>query len=132
MTSPPAPPPAPATGRSLVVKLTVGAEALERLAQGLTVATTALAGGIPTRVWLTGEATWLATLGHAETLQLPYAASFAELRDLLLAADALTVCTQCAARRELTEADLLPGARIAGAAGFVEQALAPGAQALVY
>lgn len=118
--------------RSLVVTITSGAEALERLAQALNVAVTALAGGSRVQVWLTGEATWLATPGHAETLTLPYAASFAELRDALLAADAVTVCTQCAARRELTEADLLPGARIAGAAGFIEQALAEGAQALVY
>ena len=42
------------------------------------------------------------------------------------------MCTQCAARREIAEADLLPGARIAGAASFVEEALAPGTQALVY
>ncbi|MEI2765284.1 MAG: DsrE family protein [Dermatophilaceae bacterium] len=118
--------------RSLVVKLTCGAEALERLAQALTVATTAVAGGASVQVWLTGEATWLATPGHAETLTLPYAAPFAELRDALLALDAVRVCTQCAARRGLTEADLLPGASIAGAAGFVERALAEGAQALVY
>lgn len=124
--------PSPTGSRRLVVKLTCGAEALERLAQGLTVAATALAGGIPTQVWLTGEATWLATPGHAETLHLAHAAPFADVRDLLLGADAVVVCTQCAARRELTAERLLPGARIAGAAGFVEQALAPGAQALVY
>lgn len=118
--------------RSLVVKLTCGAEALERASQALTVASTALAGGIATQVWLTGEASWLATPGHAETLHLPYAAPLAQLRDALLAARAVTVCGQCAARRDLTEADLLPGARIAGAASFVEQALSPGAQALVY
>ncbi len=118
--------------RSLVVKLTCGAEGLERLSQALTVAATALASGVPVSLWLTGEATWLATPGHAETLSLPYAAPPAELRDALLAAGAVTVCTQCAARRDLTEADLLPGGRIAGAASFVEQALADGAQALVY
>ena len=116
----------------LVVKITCGAEAIERLAQGLTVATTALAAGVPTTVWLTGEASWLATPGHAETLQLPYAAPFAQLRDLLAEAGALLVCTQCAARRGLTDADLVPGARIRGAAGFVEQILAPQVQALVY
>ncbi len=118
--------------RRLVIKLTTGAEALERLAQALTVATTALAGGIPTTVWLTAEASWLATPGHAETLELPYAASFAELRDLLAAAGAIVLCTQCAARRGLTEADLVAGVRIQGAATFVEQILEPGAQALVY
>jgi predicted peroxiredoxin len=42
------------------------------------------------------------------------------------------VCTQCAARRGITEADLVPGVRISGAATFVAEALADGAQALVY
>jgi predicted peroxiredoxin len=42
------------------------------------------------------------------------------------------VCTQCAARRGLTADDLLPGVRIAGAAGFVEMVLVDGTQALVY
>jgi predicted peroxiredoxin len=44
----------------------------------------------------------------------------------------VTVCTQCAARRDLTVADLLPGVRLAGAATFVDEVLAEGAQALVY
>ncbi len=121
--------------RSLVVKITTGADTpagLERVAQALTVATTALASGIPTSVWLTGEASWLATPGYAERLTLAHAASFAELRDALLIVAAVTVCAQCAARRALTETDLLDGARIAGAASFVEQAMADGAQALVY
>ena len=125
--------------RSLVVKLTALGDTwppptaeLERVAQALTVATTALASGIPTSVWLTGEATRLATPGYAARLTRPHAAPFEDLVDLLLDAEVVTVCTQCAARRGLTEADLLPGARIAGAAGFVEQALAEGAQALVY
>jgi predicted peroxiredoxin len=125
--------------RSLVVKLTALGDTwppptaeLERVAQALTVATTALASGIPTSVWLTGEATRLATPGYAARLTLPHAAPFEELLELLLAAEVVTVCTQCAARRGLTGPDLLAGARIAGAAGFVEQALAQGAQALVY
>ncbi len=121
--------------RTLVVKITTGSDTtagVERLAQALTVATTALAAGIPTSVWLTGDASWLATQGYAERLTLAHAASFAELRDALLSVEAVTVCAQCAARRELTEADLLAGARIAGAASFVEQVMAEGAQALVY
>lgn len=43
----------------------------------------------------------------------------------------MTLCTQCAARRGLTPADVLPGVRIAGAAAFVEESLAA-TQALVY
>lgn len=121
--------------RSLVVKLTCGADAtpdLERTAQALTVCATAAAAGIPVRLWLTGDATYLATPGYAERLTLAHSGPLAELRDALLALDAVTVCTQCAARRELTAADLLPGAGIAGAMGFVEQVMTAGAQALVY
>jgi predicted peroxiredoxin len=42
------------------------------------------------------------------------------------------VCTQCAARRGLTQDLLVDGVVIAGAGSFVEQALAPDVQALVY
>ena len=118
--------------RPLVVKVTAGAEAPERFSQGVTVAATALAAGASVSLWLTGEATWLAVRGRAEQIDLPHAAPLADLRDALLGAGCVTVCSQCAARRDLTPADLLPGARIAGAASFVEEVLAPDAQALVY
>ena len=118
--------------RSLVVKVTVGPDRLEALSQALTVCATALASGIPVSVWLTGDASYLATPGYAEGLALAHAASFADLRDALLAAEAVTVCTQCAARRGLEQGDLLPGVRIAGAGTLVEEVLVEGAQALVY
>lgn len=116
----------------LVVKVTCGVEAPERLNQALTVAATALAGGVAVSVWLTGEATWLAVPGRAEEFDLPYAAPLADLRDAVLAEGLLTVCGQCAARRELTDADLVPGAQIRGAAAFVEEVMAEGARSLVY
>jgi len=131
--TPEPPPPAAVPGlRRLVVKVTCGVEAPERLSQAVTVAAVAVAGGAEVSLWLTGDATWLATPGHAETVELLYAAPLADLRDTLLAAATVTVCSQCAARRDLTEADLLPGARISGAASFVEEVLADGVQALVY
>ena len=117
-----------APSRRLVVKVTAGAEAPERLSQAVTVAATAVASGVPVSLWLTGEASWLAVPGRAEELTLPHAAP----RDLLLESGRVTVCTQCAARRELTGADLLPGAEIRGAAAFVEEILADDVQALVY
>ncbi|MGZ4745225.1 MAG: DsrE family protein [Oryzihumus sp.] len=115
----------------LVVKVTCGVEAPERLNQALTVAATAVAGGVDVSLWLTGDATWLAVPGRAE-LDLPYAAPLAELRDAVLAEGRVTVCGQCAARRELTEQDLVEGAQIRGAAAFVEEVMAPGARSLVY
>ncbi len=120
------------TPNRLVVKVTCGTEALERLNQGFTVASTALASGVAVSLWLTGDATWMAVPGRAEEVVLEHAAPLAELRDALVAGADVTVCGQCAARRELTEADLVTGARIRGAAAFVEEVMSPGAQALVY
>jgi predicted peroxiredoxin len=116
----------------LVVKVTCGTEALERLNQGFTVAATALAGGLDVSLWLTGEATWMAVPGRAEAVDLPHAARLADLRDALLAGATVTVCGQCAARRELAEPDLITGTTIRGAAAFVEEVMAPGSRALVY
>jgi predicted peroxiredoxin len=116
--------------RSLVVKCTTTDP--EPCSQAFTVAATALASGAPVSLWLTGDATLLATPGRAEAFALPLAAPLADLRDAVLAEGTLTVCTQCAARRELTSAHLLPGVRLAGAASFVDEVLADGAQALVY
>lgn len=118
--------------RALVVKVTSGIESPERLSQAFTVAATAVASGVDVSLWLTGEATWIAVPGRAEEFELPYAAPLAELRDAVLAGGRVTVCTQCAARRELTEEQLVAGATIRGAAAFVEEVTALGAQALVY
>jgi predicted peroxiredoxin len=118
--------------RDLVVKITCGTEAPERCNQGFTVAATAAAAGVAVSVWLTGEAAWLAVPGRAADLDLPLATPLPELVETILAAGSLTVCGQCAARRDLVESDLVPGARIAGAAGFVEEVLRDDVQALVY
>jgi predicted peroxiredoxin len=118
--------------RALVVKVTSGTEAPERLSQAFTVAATAVASGVDVSLWLTGEASWMAVPGRAEEFELPYAAGLAELRDAVIAGGRVTVCSQCAARRELTEEQLVPGAQIRGAAAFVEEVMAAGAQALVY
>jgi predicted peroxiredoxin len=118
--------------RPLVVKLTCGAEAAERSNQALTVAATAAASGAAVSLWLTGEAVWFATSASCPDLALGGAASAADLVAAVLAAGKITVCTQCAARRSLDTSALLPGVRVAGAASFVEEALAPDVQALVY
>ena len=118
--------------RTLVVKCTAGADDPERCSQAFTVAATAIAAGAAVSLWLTGEAAWFGLPGRAEQFELPHSAPLSELRDTVIAAGTLTVCTQCAARRGIAEADLLPGVRIAGSATFVEEALAAGAQALVY
>ncbi|MGE5830108.1 MAG: DsrE family protein [Micromonosporaceae bacterium] len=118
--------------RALVVKATAGADAPERCAQAFTVAATAAAAGVAVSLWLTGESSWFALPGRAATFELPHSAPLADLLAAVLAGGSVTLCTQCAARREIGPADVLPGVRIAGAATFVEECLAPGAQALVY
>lgn len=118
--------------RSLVVKATAGADAPERCSQAFTVAAVAVAAGVPTSLWLTGDSAWYALPGRAERFRLPEAAPLAELLATVLAGGTVTLCTQCAARRGIGPADLLPGVRIAGASAFVEEAMADGAQALVY
>lgn len=119
-------------GSSLVVKVTAGTEVSERLHQGFTVAATAVAAGVTTSLWLTGEATWMAVPGRADDVTLEHSAPVADLRDAVLEGGSITVCGQCAARRGLTEADLVAGVVVRGAAAFVEEVMAPGARALVY
>jgi predicted peroxiredoxin len=118
--------------RSLVIKVTAGADDPERCNQAFTVAAAALASGVSVSLWLTGESAWFALPGRAKEFSLPHAAPLADLLDAVLAAGRVTVCTQCAARREITVDDLIDGVRIAGAPAFVEEAVTEGAQALVY
>ncbi|MDA8369234.1 MAG: DsrE family protein [Nocardiopsaceae bacterium] len=118
--------------RALVIKVTVGEDGSERCNQAFTVAAAAVASGVEVSLWLTGESTWFAVPGRAETFSLPHAAPLADLLAGVLAGGRVTVCTQCAARREITEADLIDGIRIAGAPTFVEEITQDGVQALVY
>lgn len=118
--------------RPLLVKVTAGADDPERCAQGFTVAATAAAAGAQVSLWLTGEAAWFAVPGRAQDFQLPHSAPLADLLDAVLAAGSVTVCTQCAQRRNITAVDVMQEVRIAGAAAFVEEALSDSVQALVY
>ena len=122
----------PQSPRPLMVKITCGAEAPERANQAWTVAATALSAGAEVGVFLTGEAVWFAVREARPDLGLEHATPVADLAAPLLDLGAVVVCTQCAARRQLTQADLLTGATIAGAATFVERVLQPDVQALVY
>src|SRR5437016_2444688 len=118
--------------RSLVIKVTAGRDDPERCNQAFTVAATAVASGVPVSLWLTGESAWFGLPGRAEDFSLPHAAPLADLLAGVLAAGSVTVCTQCAARRDIGAGDLISGIRIAGAATFVAEVMAEGAQALVY
>jgi predicted peroxiredoxin len=116
----------------LIVKLTAGADAPERCSQAFTVAATAVAAGVDVSLWLTGESSWFALPGRAAEFALPHAAPLPELLESILAGGQVTLCTQCAARREISESDVIDGIRIAGAPTYVEEILADDTQAVVY
>jgi predicted peroxiredoxin len=115
----------------LVVKCTWGVEREETLIQAFTVAATAAASGIKVSMWLTGEASLFALPG-TEDVALPHAAPLSQLRETIMASGTLTLCTQCAQRRDIVADDLIAGVRIAGSATFLEESLAPDATVLVY
>jgi predicted peroxiredoxin len=118
--------------RALVIKVTAGKDDPERCNQAFTVAATAAASGLDVSLWLTGEAAWFALPDRAGDLMLPYAAPLGDLLASILAAGTVTLCTQCASRRGITEADVIEGVRIAGASTFLAEIIADGTQALVY
>jgi len=118
--------------RSLVIKVTAGSVSPERCNQAFTVAAAAAASGAEVSLWLTGESAWFALPGRAAGFDLPHAAPLDEMLASVLAGGTVTLCTQCAKRRDITADDIIDGIRIAGAPAFAEEALADGAQALVY
>src|SRR5277367_6011387 len=113
--------------RNLVIKVTAGADEPERCNQAFTVAATAVASGVPVSLWLTGEAAWFALPGRAEGFALPHAAPLSDLLASVLALGTVTVCSQCAARRDITTSDMIDEVRIAGAATFVAEIVADNA-----
>src|SRR6476469_462024 len=118
--------------RKLVVTVTCGSEDAERCNQAFTVAASAVAAGAEVSLWLTGEAAWFAVPGRAAAFDLPLAAPLDALISSVVEGGRVTLCTQCAARREITSDDVLPGIQIAGAAVFAEEILDEGVQAVVY
>jgi predicted peroxiredoxin len=122
----------PMVSRSLVVKLTAGKDEPERCNQAFTMAATAVASGVPISLWLTGEASWFALPDRADEVALPHSVPLTELLGKILAEGTVTLCTQCAARRQITEADLIDGIRIAGSTTLLAEVMTDGAQALVY
>ncbi|WP_225848016.1 DsrE family protein [Streptomyces sp. HPF1205] len=118
--------------KRLVIKVTAGADAPERCSQAFTVAAVAVASGVEVSLWLTGESAWFALPGRAAGFELPHSAPLPDLLESVLAGGTVTLCTQCAARRDIGEADVIEGVRIAGAQVFVSEAMTDGTQALVY
>ncbi|CAN5211704.1 hypothetical protein BH20ACT8_BH20ACT8_09520 [soil metagenome] len=118
--------------RSLVIKVTHALDDPERAHIGCNVASVALASGVGVHVFLAVEGVNLARPEIAAEVDVAEAPPLTELLDLLYDAATVTVCTPCALRRGLTDANFRDGTQMAGSARFVELATAPGAQALVY
>jgi predicted peroxiredoxin len=119
-------------GRSLVIKVIAGKDEPERCGQALNVAAAAVASGVSVSLWLAGEAAWFALPGRADDVTLEHSPPLSDLLASVLGAGTVSLCTQCAARRGIAEDDVVNGVRIAGAATFVSEVTAEGAQALVY
>ena len=117
---------------TLVINVTAGQEAPERCGQALTVAATALASGVAVSLWLSGEAAWFALPGRVDEVKLDHSPPFGDLFASVLEAGTVTLCTQCAARRDIAPEDIIDGIRISGAATFVAEVTADATQALVY
>jgi predicted peroxiredoxin len=113
--------------RRLVVQLTT--DDPEQVAAALTVGMTAAAAGADVALWLSGPASMFAVAGREPAYDLPHAPALEEALETI---GTVSVCSQCAARRGLTDDDLRPGAAIAGATTLVEALLADGAQAVTY
>jgi predicted peroxiredoxin len=120
------------TARHLVIKLTAGKDDPERCGQALNVAAAAVASGVNVSLWLTGEGAWFALPDRANDVTLEHSPPLGDLLAGVIASGTVTLCTQCAARRGITETDLMDGVRISGAATFVAEIMQDGTQALVY
>ena len=116
----------------LVIKATAGKEDPERCNQAFTVASTAVASGVEVSLWLAGEAAWFALPGRADDFSLPYSAPLPDLLESVLALGTVSVCSQCAARRNIRPEDVISGVRISGAATFLSEVLDDDAKSLVY
>ncbi len=117
---------------TIVVNCTHGREEAERATLSFVVGNVSATADQLTAVLLTCDGVWLATKGYADDVEQ---AGMPPLRDVLgsfVAANGeIWACGACTGPRGITEADLVPGARIVTAAMVVE-AMAAGARTLSF
>src|SRR5438128_10543780 len=116
----------------LLVHATHGKDDPERATLPFVVANVAANADQETVVLLTIDGVWLATKGYADDIHKD---GFQPLKDVLESFTSnggqVWACGACAKPREITEADLIPGARIVTAAMAVER-LAGGSASLSF
>ncbi len=117
---------------SILVSLASSHDNTDRATLAFVVAVAAVASGQDTTVFLSADGSWLGKLGEAEKI---HEEGFAPLKDLIdgftEAGGKILVCSPCAKKRGMTEADLIPGSVIAGGAVLVG-IMAAGAQTISY
>ncbi|MEJ5171350.1 MAG: DsrE family protein [Fimbriimonadales bacterium] len=106
---------------SLVFIVTRGKEDPERATLPFVLGNGSLAMDVRPVFVLQSEGVRLATKGYADEIHAPGLDPLKKLMDNVLEAGCtLLVCSPCAKERGITEADLVPGAFIAGAAKVIE------------
>ena len=105
----------------LLFHCTHGRDDPERAIVPFLAANVAVASGQQAVVVLTVEGAWLCKRGEAEQVEADGFPRLAELlADFVEAGGEVWGCSACTTPRGITEADLVPGARIVGAAAIVE------------
>ncbi|MFN2168432.1 MAG: DsrE family protein [Anaerolineae bacterium] len=116
----------------VIVSLTHAKEDVERASLSFTVANAALSAGQEVSMMLTNEGVWLATKGYADDLQTdPYPLLGDMIRQFVEDGGNLWVCGVCVKPRDITQAQLIPGAKIVGAAVLIE-AMVTGGSAITF
>jgi predicted peroxiredoxin len=116
----------------VLVNCTHGREDAERATLSFVVGNVSATADQPTVVLLTCEGAWLATKGYADDIAQPGLPALPEVLGSFVAAGGeIWACGACTGPRGITEADLVPGARIVTGAMVVE-AMAGGARTLSF
>ncbi len=117
---------------SILVSLASSHDNTDRATVGFVVAGAAAASGQDTTVFLSADGAWLGKKGEADKI---HEDGFAPLSDLMAgfveAGGKIIVCSPCAKKRGIAQADLVDGAVIAGGAAVVALMTA-GAQTISY
>ncbi len=114
----------------VLINNTRGRDDVERATLAMVVANAGLTSGQDVTVLLTIDGVWCATKGYTDGLQANGFAPLGELiQKFLDAGGSLWVCGACAKPREITQEQLIEGAKLVGAAAAIE-AMVNGAQTL--
>ena len=117
---------------NLLVSVTNAANDPDRATVGFVVANASAASGVETSVFLSAEGVRLSQRGYADDIHEEGFAPLRELIDSFVEAEGtILVCSPCFKKRDLSEEDLVEGAKIVGGAVPVEL-MVNGASCITY